>query len=81
MGAVVVALVAIGFMLLAGVFVAALRLVTVVRQLIAVLEGTRDRLEPMITELRENGEIASLEVSQLQSTIASLNAPRRPGLD
>lgn len=77
MGAIVVALLAALCMLLAGSVIAALRLVGAVRQLIAALEGVGRQLQPMVTELQENAEIASLEVSHLQTSIDALQ--RRQG--
>jgi hypothetical protein len=79
MGAIVVALLAALCMLLAGSVVAALRLVGAVRQLIAALEGVGRQLQPMVTELQENAEIASLEVSHLQTSIDALQGERRQG--
>jgi predicted PurR-regulated permease PerM len=76
MDAVVITLVAVLFMLLAAVGVAAMRLFTAVRQLMAVLDSTRQRLEPIVTELQENGEIASLEAAQLQASVQALGARR-----
>jgi predicted PurR-regulated permease PerM len=79
MGAIVVALLAALCMLLAGSVIAALRLVGAVRQLIAALEGVGRQLQPMVTELQENAEIASLEVSHLQTSIDALQKERRQG--
>jgi predicted PurR-regulated permease PerM len=79
MGAIVVALAAALCMLLAGAVIAALRLVGAVKQLIAALDGVRRQLQPMVSELQENAEIASLEVGQLQSSVDSLRASRREG--
>ena len=76
MGVAVVTVVAIVIMLIAGVFVAALRLLAAVRQLTAALNGTQQRLDPALTELRENSEIAGLEAAQLQSSIAALGDRR-----
>ena len=76
MGAAVVTVVAIVIMLIAGVFVTALRLLAAVRHLTAALNGTQGQLEPVMAELRENSEIASLEAAQLQSSIAALSARR-----
>jgi predicted PurR-regulated permease PerM len=76
MGAAVVTVVAIAIMLLAAVFVAALRLLAAVRQLTAALNGTRQQLEPVMAELRDNSEIAGLEAAQLQSSIAALGDRR-----
>lgn len=79
MGATVIALVAALCMLLAGAVIATLRLVGAVKQLIAALDGVGQRLQPMVTELQENAEIASLEVTHLQSSMAAFGAGRRPG--
>jgi predicted PurR-regulated permease PerM len=76
MGAVVIALVAMLFMLLAAIGVVVVRLVATVRQLIAALEITRRKLEPLVTELQENGEIASLEAAQLQASLEALSTRR-----
>jgi predicted PurR-regulated permease PerM len=76
MGAAVVTVVAIAIMLLAAAFVAALRVMAAVRQLTAALNGTWQQLEPIVAELRENGEIAGLEAAQLQSNLEALRARR-----
>ena len=76
MGAAVVTVVAIAIMLLAAVFVAALRLVGAVRQLTAAFSGTWQQLEPIVAELQENTEITGLETAQLQSTLEALRARR-----
>ena len=72
MGPVVVTVVAVAIMLVAATFVVVLRLVATVRQLIAAVEGTWRRLEPIVTELRDNGEITGLEAEQLQSSLQAL---------
>jgi predicted PurR-regulated permease PerM len=76
MGAAVVTVVAIAIMLIAAAFVAALRVMAAVRQLTAALNGTWQQLEPIVVELRENGEIAGLEAAQLQSNLEALRARR-----
>jgi predicted PurR-regulated permease PerM len=76
MGPVVVTVVAVAIMLVAATFVVVLRLVATVRQLIAAVEGTWRRLEPIVTELRDNGEIAGLEAEQLQSSLKALGERR-----
>lgn len=76
MGAAVVVVLTIVVMLLAGVAVITMRLVGAVRQLMATLERTRDALQPVTAELAENGEIAGLEVAQLQASIAALGDRR-----
>jgi hypothetical protein len=79
MGAVVVALVAALCMLLAGTVITGLRLVSAVRLLIAALEGVGRQLRPLVSELQDNAEIASIEVAELQSNITALGGSRRPG--
>jgi hypothetical protein len=76
MGAIVITLVAALLMLLAAIGVVIMRLVATVRQLMAALEATQQKLEPLVTELQENGEIASLEAAQLQASIEALTARR-----
>lgn len=76
MAPVVVTLVAVVIMLLAAAVVAGLRLLTAVRQLTAALDGTWRQLEPIVNELRENGEIAGLESAQLQTSLQALGARR-----
>jgi predicted PurR-regulated permease PerM len=76
MGPVVVTVVAVAIMLVAATFVVVLRLVATVRQLIAAVEGTWRRLEPIVTELRDNGEITGLEAEQLQSSLQALGERR-----
>jgi predicted PurR-regulated permease PerM len=77
MGAAVVTVLAVVVMLLAGVTVVGLRLVAAVRQLLAALERTRDTLQPVATELKENGEIAGLEMAQLQASLEALDTRRQ----
>ena len=74
MGAVITALVAVVIMLIAAVGVTAWRLIASVREVAAALDATRQRLEPIITELQENGEIASLEAAELQKSIETFKA-------
>jgi predicted PurR-regulated permease PerM len=76
MGPIVVTVVAVAIMLVAATFVVVLRLVATVRQLIAAVEGTWRRLEPIVTELRDNGEITGLEAEQLQSSLQALGERR-----
>jgi hypothetical protein len=76
MGAMVVTVVAVAIMLVAATFVVALRLFAAVRQLAAVLEDIRRRIEPMVTELRDNGEIAGLEAAALQSSLQAFGERR-----
>jgi predicted PurR-regulated permease PerM len=76
MGAVVVTLVAVVIMLIAAVGVTVLRLMSAVRQMAAALDATRQRLEPIINELQENGEIAGLEAAQLQKSLEGLRSGR-----
>jgi predicted PurR-regulated permease PerM len=76
MGAVVVTLVAVALMLLAAIGVVIMRLAGAVRQLMAAVESTSERLKPIVTELQENGEIASLEAAQLQESIQALTSRR-----
>jgi predicted PurR-regulated permease PerM len=76
MSPVVVTVVAVAIMLVAATFVVVLRLVATVRQLIAAVEGTWRRLEPIVTELRDNGEITGLEAEQLQSSLQALGERR-----
>ena len=76
MAAAVVTVVAIAIMLIAAAFVAALRVMAAVRQLTAALNGTWQQLEPIVAELRENGEIVGLEAAQLQSNLEALRARR-----
>ena len=76
MSPVVVTVVAVAIMLVAATFVVVLRLVATVRQLIAAVESTWRRLEPIVTELRDNGEITGLEAEQLQSSLQALGERR-----
>lgn len=71
-GAIVIVLVAAGFMLVAGCAVTAVRLVDAGRRLRVELEQTRDRLQPMVAEFREQTEIARIESQAVQASIAVL---------
>jgi hypothetical protein len=75
MPAVIVA-VAIALMLAAAALVVGLRLMAAVRRLTAVLNGTWKQMEPIVTELREAGEVAGLEAAQLQANIEALQSRR-----
>ena len=76
MGPVVVTVLAVVIMLVAATFVVALRLVAAVRRLTAAFDGAWRRLEPMVTELQENGEVAALEAAELQSGLQALGERR-----
>lgn len=71
-GAMVIALVAAVVMLVAGVAALAGRLLTMSRGLRAELEGTRARVQPMVTELGENVDIARIESQAVQASMAAL---------
>ena len=79
MGAVVVLVVAIAIMLLLGVVVAVLRLLTAVRGLRSAVDSAQRWLQPALDELTEAGQVTSLELAQLQASVADLTAQRRSG--
>lgn len=79
MGAIVVLVVAIVVALLAAVAVVVLRLLTAVRGLRTAVESTQQWLQPVLDELNEAGQVTSLELAQLQASVADLTAKRRSG--
>ena len=79
MGAIVVLVVAIVIMLLLAVVVAVLRLLTAVRALRTTVDSSRQWLQPVLDELNEAGQVARLELVQLQARVADLTAQRRSG--
>lgn len=79
-GAIVVTLVAVAVMLVLGVVVAVVRLLGAVRQLRSAVLSAQRWLEPAITELGEAGQVASLELAQLQTSIEDLRSGGRPGM-
>lgn len=74
---VLVLLVAILIMLLIGVVVAVQRLRTAVAGLRSGVEAEMERLEPLLTELNESGQVTNLELEQLQANVEALSAGRR----
>lgn len=72
MGAIVVALVAVSIMLVFGAVAVGVRLVGSLRQLLAAVNDTQRLVQPAIVELGEAGQVASLELAQLQAGIANL---------
>jgi predicted PurR-regulated permease PerM len=79
MGAVVTLVVAIAVMLLLAVPVAVLRLLTAVRGLRSAVDSSQQWLQPILDELSEAGQVTSLELAQLQASVADLSAQRRSG--
>jgi len=79
MGAIVILVVAIAIMLLLAVVVAVLRLLTAVRGLRSAVDSSQQWLQPVLTELSEAGQVTSLELAQLQASVADLTAQRRSG--
>jgi cell shape-determining protein MreC len=79
MGAIVVLVVAIAIMLLLAVVVAVLRLLTAVRGLRTAVDSSRQWLQPVLDELNEAAQVTSLELAQLQASVADLNAQRGSG--
>ncbi|HSJ43496.1 MAG TPA: hypothetical protein VK923_02290 [Euzebyales bacterium] len=77
MGAIVVLVVAVAIMLLAAVVVGVLRLLTAVGDLRLAVDNTQRWLQPVLDELNEAGQVASLELAQLQASVADLTAQRR----
>ncbi len=77
MGAVVVVLVAAVIMLVLGVVVAGARLVAALRRLGAVVEATQQRVQPAVNELSEAGQVANLELADLQARVDDLGRRRR----
>lgn len=75
MGAIVVLLVAIAVMLLAAVAVGVWWLLGTVRRLTAALEETRQRLQPVVDELREGADTAAAEVEAVRAGIERLRPP------
>jgi predicted PurR-regulated permease PerM len=72
MSAIVVFLVAVAVMLVCAVAVAVARLATALRGLRDVVQSTQQWLEPVVAELNEGGQVATLEMAQLQASIADL---------
>jgi hypothetical protein len=79
MGAIVVLLVAVAIMLLCAVGVAVMRLATALRGLRDAVRSTQQWLEPVLAELNEGSQVASLEVAQLQASVADLRGAWSPG--
>jgi len=79
MGAIVVLVVAIAIMLLLAVVVAVLRVLTALRGLRSAVDSTQRWLRPVLDELNEAGQVTSLELAQLQASVADLTAQRRSG--
>jgi predicted PurR-regulated permease PerM len=77
MGAIVVLVVAMAIMLLAAVVVGVLRLLSAVRDLRRAVNSTQQWLQPVLDELNEAGQVTSLELAQLQASVADLTAQRR----
>jgi predicted PurR-regulated permease PerM len=77
MGAIVVLVVAIVIMLLLAVVVAVMRLLTAVRALRTAVDSSRQWLQPVLDELNEGEQVMSLELAQLQASVADLTAQRR----
>lgn len=77
---VLVLLVAILIMLLIGVVVAIQRLRTAVGRLRSGVEAETERLQRLLTELNEAGQVTNLELEELQASVDALQTGRRvPG--
>ncbi|HEX6254471.1 MAG TPA: hypothetical protein VFZ70_01545 [Euzebyales bacterium] len=76
MSAIVVLLVAVAVVLVFAVAVAVMRLVTALRRFGDAVQSTQRWLEPVLAELNEGGQVASLEAAQLQASIADLRGTR-----
>ena len=81
MDAIVVVLLAVAIMLVCAVVVGVVRLLGVLRQLRAAVDSTRQWLQPAITELTEASQVTTLELAQLQTSVADLSAAREPATD
>jgi predicted PurR-regulated permease PerM len=76
MSAIVVFLVAVVIMLLCAVAVAVARLAKALGGLRDAVQRTQQWLEPVLAELNEGGQVASLEAAQLQASIADLRGAK-----
>lgn len=77
MGAIIVVVTAVVVMLVAGVVVAVVRLLGALRQLRSAVEHTQQWVQPVIDELTENSQVASLEAAQLQASVDELRTARK----
>lgn len=74
---VLVLLVAILIMLLIGVVAMVQRLRTAVGGLRSGVEAEMERLQPLVTELNEAGQVTTIELEQLRASVDALDAGRR----
>lgn len=72
MGPFVVASVVVAFALLIAVVLVAVRLVRATRTLGAEVRDVQQRLRPPLDELAESGQVATLEVAQIEERIDAL---------
>ena len=79
MGAIVVTLVAVAIMLVLAVVVAVVRLARALGRLRRAVARSTERLEPVLTELNEAGQVTTVELAELQSSVQALTAGSGPG--
>jgi predicted PurR-regulated permease PerM len=80
MGAIVVTLVAVVIVLVFGVVVAAGRLFRALSQLRTAVDRSNERIQPVITELNEAGQVTTIELTELQASVQDLGKRAKTGL-